>query len=121
MGMSAFRFVASRRLQFLPADLGPFACPLASLLLLGALLLGARPAIAAEIMVSAGDNTLQNAINSASAGDTLLLADGFYTNGGTSTPTGNDIEITKALTIRAASKAANPTISNELRVQASPV
>ena len=50
----------------------------------------------ATIAVSPGPGTLQTAINSATAGDILVLADGTYTGSG-----GNVIEISKDITIRA--------------------
>ena len=51
---------------------------------------------AISLPVSPGAGTLQVAINAASAGDTLVLADGTYTGSGT-----NLLEISKDITIRA--------------------
>ena len=50
----------------------------------------------ATTTVSPGAGTLQAAVNAASAGDTLVLADGTYTGSGT-----NVLEISKDITIRA--------------------
>ena len=57
-----------------------------------------RPSVRrlATTTVSPGAGTLQAAVNAASAGDTLVLADGDYTGSGT-----NVLEISKDITIRA--------------------
>ena len=61
----------------------------------------ARVMVAGVRAVQPGVGTLQAALNAASAGDELVLADGTYTGSGTTQSGANMLHINKAITVRA--------------------